>query len=204
MIKAVFFDYDGVLTTDKTGSLTTSRYLSQATGIAFSTVKAAFSRYNKDLTLGITTHAQIWPEICGELGLDLSIDLLYDAFESTRMNADMFSLARKLKRSHAVGIITDNKKDRIDHLKRHQDLGSLFSPIIVSAEVGVNKASAEIFLHALRCMKVRAEESVFVDNNKENLVAPGALGIKTVFHDDEKNDIAALLGTLDSLGVLVS
>jgi len=33
MIKAVFFDFDGVLTLDKTGSLTTARYISVATGI---------------------------------------------------------------------------------------------------------------------------------------------------------------------------
>jgi len=34
MIKAVLFDYDGVLTTDKTGSVTTHRYLSEKTASA--------------------------------------------------------------------------------------------------------------------------------------------------------------------------
>ena len=29
-----------------------------------------------------------------------------------------------------------------------------------------------------------------------------ALGIKTVFHDNEKNDIAALLETLETLGIV--
>ena len=47
LIKAVFFDYDGVLTTDKTGSLTTNRYLSQAAGIDFSKIRAAFSQYSR-------------------------------------------------------------------------------------------------------------------------------------------------------------
>jgi HAD superfamily hydrolase (TIGR01549 family) len=202
LIKAVFFDYDGVLTTDKTGSLTTSRYLSQATGIPFSAIKAAFSRYNKDLTLGKTTHSQIWHEVCSALGQELSIALLCEAYESTPMNAAMFSLARRLKENYAVGIITDNKKDRIDHLKQHQNLESLFSPIVVSAEVGADKKSAKIFLHALHCAGMSAEESVFVDNNKDNLVAPAALGIKTIFHDDEKNDIEALLRNFKTLGVL--
>ena len=202
MIKAVFFDYDGVLTTDKTGSLTTSRYLSQATGIPFSAVNAAFSRYNKDLTLGKTTHSQIWHEVCSALGQELSIALLCEAFESTPMNAAMFSLARRLKENYSVGIITDNKKDRIDRLKRHQNLDSLFSPIVVSAEVGAIKESATIFLHALHCTGMSAEESVFVDNSKDNLVAPNALGIKTIFHDDEKNDIEALLRNFKTLGVL--
>ena len=202
MIKAVFFDYDGVLTTDKTGSLTTTRHLSQATGVDASTVKSALGRYNKDLALGKTTRSRIWPEFCSVLGQELSISLLYAAFESTPMNAGMFSLARKLKKSHSVGIITDNTKDRIDHLKQFQDLESLFSPIVVSAEVGADKGSTEIFLHALRRAGVSAEEAIFIDNNKDNLVAPDALGIRTIFHDDEQNDIEALFKTFKTLGVL--
>lgn len=202
MIKAVFFDYDGVLTTDKTGSLTTTRHLSKATGIELSVVKATFSRYNRDLTLGKTTHIQVWREICNALGQELDIRLLFEAFESTPINAGMFSLARELKRKHLVGIITDNKRDRIDHLKQYQKLGSVFSPIVVSAEVGVDKKSDEIFLHALELADISAEEAVFIDNSKDNLVAASALGIKTVFHDDEKNDIEALSKTLKALGLL--
>ena len=201
MIRAVFFDYDGVLTTDKTGSLTTTRYLSEATGISLPRVKAAFSRRNNELTLGRATHAQIWQEVCAELGEAISISLLHAAFESTPLNTGMLSLARDLKRSHSVGIITDNKKDRIDYLKRHQSLGALFNPIVVSAELGADKGSAGIFLHALQCVGVQPSEAVFIDNNLDNLAAPTALGINTVFHDDERNDIEALVSKLKSFGV---
>jgi len=204
LIKAVFFDYDGVLTTDKTGSLTTTRYLSQAIGVELSEVKAAFARFNEDLTLGRTTHAQIWETICHELRMELPISLLREAFESTPMNAGMFSLARQLRANHSVGIITDNKKDRIDHLKRIQKLAALFSPIVVSAEIGANKDGREIFLYALSRASVLPEESVFIDNNRDNLIAPNALGIKTVFHDDETNDIVALANELNTLGVVAS
>jgi len=48
---------------------------------------------------------------------------------------------------------------------------------------------------------VSAEESVFIDNSNDNLVAPSALGFKTIFHDDEKNDIEALLRNFKTLGV---
>jgi putative hydrolase of the HAD superfamily len=202
LIRAVFFDYDGVLTTDKTGSLTTNRYLSQAAGVDFSEVNAAFSQHSRALTLGKTTHAEIWQKVCSDLGRDLSINLLYEAFESTPVNAGMFSLARQLKASYSVGIITDNKKDRIDHLKKTQNLETLFSPIVVSAEIGTDKENTEIFLHALNCTSVSPEESVFIDNNRGNLIAPSALGLKTIFHDDEKNDIAALVSTLKTLGVV--
>ena len=203
MIKAVFFDYDGVLTTDRSGSLTTYRYLSRATGIAFSTINTAFSRYGNDLLLGKVSYAEIWHEACEALGVDLDIGLLHEAFESTPVNSGMFSLARRLKVSHAVGIITDNKKDRMDCLKRCQALESLFNPIVVSAEVGASKESPEIFLYALKRAGVAPDESIFIDNNKANLLAPSALGLSTVFHDDDKNDIGALIQKLKTLGAHV-
>lgn len=201
MIKAVFFDFDGVLTMDRTGSLTTNRYLSRVTGIPLSTVDAVFGRYNDALTLGQTSYARIWQEIGRELGRELSIDLLYEAFASTPLNARMFALARRLQKGYSVAIITDNKKERIAHLKTSADLESLFDPIVVSAEVGARKDSVTIFQHALRRAGASAEESVFVDNDPRNLLAPRALGMHAIFHDDARNDVEHLLATLQALGV---
>jgi phosphoglycolate phosphatase-like HAD superfamily hydrolase len=44
-IKAVLFDFDGVLTTDKTGSLTTARFLSQRTGIDLARVQSVLRNF---------------------------------------------------------------------------------------------------------------------------------------------------------------
>ena len=203
LISAIFFDYDGVLTTDKTGSLTTCRYVSRAMGIEVSLVLAAFRPHNEELTLGITTHVEIWPTICHTLGREVSITLLREAFESTPMNIGMFSLARSLKGKYSLGIITDNKKDRIDHLKSFQGLELLFDPIVVSSEVGSSKQSIEIFRGAAKYLNLEPETCVFIDNNRANLLAPSALGMQTIFHDDEKNDIAGLVKALVALGVVL-
>jgi putative hydrolase of the HAD superfamily len=201
LIRAVLFDYDGVLTTDKTGSLTTHRHLSRASGLAFSTVAAVFGRYNRDLTLGRTTYARIWPQACQALGRELDIGLLREAFESTPPNEGMFSLARALKARHRVGIVTDNKLDRIDHLRVHQSLDALFDPIVVSASVGSGKEGSAIFQHALDRLALPAHECVFIDNSDANLATAEALGFKTCFHDDGRNDIAALVRALEAHGV---
>jgi len=202
-IKAILFDFDGVLTTDKTGSLTTTRYLSQRTGIELSHVQSVFRRFNDDLTLGKTTHEQIWGRICAELGQTLSMVLLTEAFESTRFNSRMLALARALRSRYAVGIVTDNKKDRIDHLKMVHDLSSLFDPIAVSAEMGVGKDNPAIFLHVMQTLGVDARECIFIDNSRKNLVAPKALGIKTIHFDEEEQDFDALYAALKWHGVVL-
>ena len=201
-IRAVLFDFDGVLTTDKTGSLTTTRYLSERTGIELSIVQAAFRRFNKDLTLGRTTHAAVWGDICADLGRAVGLDLLEAAFESTPMSEPMLTVARRLRSRYAVGIVTDNKKDRIDALKRLHDLPRLFDPIVVSSEVGLGKDNPGIFLGALRLLRVKPEECIFIDNSKGNLVAPNAIGMKTIHFDDEKQDFKALLTGLQAHGAI--
>jgi FMN phosphatase YigB (HAD superfamily) len=160
------FDFDGVLTNDKTGSLTTTRYLSQRTGIDLSNVQAAFRRFNDDLTLGRTTHASVWGDICADLGQAVGRHLLEEAFESTPMNERMLAIARGLRPRYAVGIVTDNKKDRIDALKRLHDLPRLFDPIVVSSEVGLGKDDPGIFLRALKLLRAVPEEWIFIDNSK--------------------------------------
>jgi FMN phosphatase YigB (HAD superfamily) len=201
VIRMIFFDYDGVLTTDKSGSLTTFRYLSETSGIASSTISAAFSPYASDLYTGGVSHAQIWHQACEAMGQALDIGLLTRAFESTPLNTAMFSLARRLSANYWVGIITDNTRDRMEHLRNHQGLDALFDPIVVSADVGSGKHGERIFLHATARAGVAPGECIFIDNSQANLVVARALGMHAVFHDDGKNDIGALTHSLQLLGV---
>ena len=201
-IRAVLFDFDGVLTSDKTGSFTTTRYLSQCTGIELPRVQAAFRRFNNDLTLGRITHAAVWGDICADLGRAVGIHLLEEAFKSTPLSERMLAIARGLRSRYSVGIVTDNKKDRIDALKRLHDLPRLFDPIVVSSEVGLGKDNPGIFLGALQLLRMRPEECIFIDNSKNNLVAPNAIGMKTIYFDDEKQDFKALLAELQAHGAI--
>jgi len=205
VIKVIFFDYDGVLTCDKTGSLTTQRFLSRHTGISYVELARAFTPYNEALNTGQTTYAEIWPSVCAELNQQIPFALLTRAFESTPANEAMFELARAARHHCAVGIITDNKQDRIDCLKRCQRLDQLFAPIVVSAEVGSMKVAPQIFDRALQLAGVKPDESVFIDNTSENLAAPAALGMRTIYFDDERNDVAGLARSLDTqFGIFIA
>ena len=203
-IKGVFFDFDGVLTTDKTGSLTTCRYLSIQTGIDLSILTRALRRYNNDLTIGRRSHADVWPELCESLGQVIPVELLPLAFQSTPANQPMFALAEELKRHCVVGIITDNKKDRIDYLRKAQQLDKLFAPIVVSAEMACTKEDKRRFQAALQLSGLQASEAVFIDNSTPNLIAPRPLGMQTIHFDDAPNDVAGLRRTLkEEYGLLV-
>jgi len=191
-MKAIFFDYDGVLTTDRTGSLTTCRHLSDRTGIPYEAVAAAFEPHNTPLNAGLCSYATIWDSVCDALGQNVPREFLVAAFESTPLNMAMLELARGLSRSYAVGIITDNKADRFEHLVRYQALDKVFFPIVVSSVFGSSKQSPEIFEHALAHLRVAPGDAVFIDNSPKNLLAASSLGMATIHFDDERNDVEGL------------
>ncbi|MDR2904028.1 MAG: haloacid dehalogenase, partial [Clostridiales bacterium] len=71
----------------------------------------------------------------------------------------------------------------------------------ISAEVGSGKVKEPIFLRIFELLAVRPDECVFIDNLRENLVVPRALGVHTIYFDFEKRDAAGLKQALVAAGL---
>lgn len=87
MIKAVLFDFDGVLTIEKTGSAAITEYIAKRCGLPAEQVRICYRRYNQALLLGETTHAEIWPAFCEALGQKLDYQLLTDSFRAAELGS---------------------------------------------------------------------------------------------------------------------
>lgn len=202
MIKAIFFDFDGVLTLDSAGSYTTCTNIQKCIpDLSLDRILQCYRVHHPRLLLGQTTHAAVWTDFCACVGKDLDLEVLEEAFKNTPMNEKMLELCGRLKEKYKLGIITDNSKERIDLLKEEMKLLATFPIVLVSGETGVRKDSDETFIQALRLAGCLPEECIFIDNNKSNLAAPRRLGWNTIFHDDKKNDIDFLVAELETLGV---
>lgn len=203
MTECIFFDFDGVLTTDESGNYTTFSWLAKETGIPFETLSPSWRSVASDAYSGKRDIIQIWHDFCGTLGQEIDLQLLFRAFESTPKNEAMFTLCTKLRSHYRLGIITVNTAERIHYLDGAWGLHTLFDPIIVSANVGAFKNNPHIFNESLRQAHVDASQAVFIDNHKDNLVVAKELGMQTYFFETEKNDIAALTAWLHTVGVVV-
>lgn len=201
-IDCVFFDFDGVLTTDATGSTSTCRYLSARTGRPLGRLKAAFARHNKELTLGLVSHENVWSDICAELDLDVPFEILTEAFDSTPVNRPMLDLAQKLRARCRVAVITDNKLDRMHRLIAVQRLDELFDPIVVSAAQGCSKSSRALFERAMAIARVSAQRSIFIDNDEANVSMAASCGMHAILFDHSRNDVEGLAARLrDEFGL---
>jgi putative hydrolase of the HAD superfamily len=201
VIQTVFFDFDGVLSPEKTGTGFTCKFLAQETGIPYQALRAAFEPHRMTLARGEATRDATWPLVCEAVGRDIPHELLTRAFEATPLDRPMFAYANSLGRHVKVGIVTDNPKDRMDVVRRTLWLDRVFTPIVVSAEEGITKDDPEIFRRAAQKAGVATQAAAFIDNVQENVDVARAAGLHGIFYDDEKRDLAALTRELLSLGV---
>ena len=199
MIKAILFDFDGVLTVDKYGSVSMAKFLSEKTGLPHDQIRAVYGKYNAKMLYGETTHEEIWSDFCAELGIDADFSLIDEAFRATPMNPEMLDLVRELKKNYKIGMVTDNPAERMDAAVDHFGLRPLFDAITVSGTVRVRKDRPEIFEAAFAALNVRPEECVFIDNTPKNLIVPGQMGVKTILFDDETNDVPSLRKSLEDI-----
>lgn len=203
MITAIFFDFDGVLTTDFNGTTTIARNLAEKTqGLTEEKIVECYRKHCKQLTLG-GKHADVWKNFCSCVGQHIPINLLPEALQRVPINEAMFDLVQSLRTQYKIGMITDNCEERMDLLKT--DLLKDLDPIIVSANVHASKndSTTKIFDVALEAANCQAGESVFIDNQERNLVTAEKMGFKTYFHNDIKNDVPALVAALRGWGVIV-
>ncbi len=204
MIKTVYFDFDGVLTTDSNGSGTICKNLLKIVpNVEFDDLYRCYRDQHSLLLTGNAKHADIWDKVCSCLGKKIDIALLYEALKDAPKNEQMFKLAQALRKNYRIGIITDNTKERFDAILREMKLVELFDLIILSADVGSRKDERHIFEAALKAVNAAPEECVFIDNQERNLVIPSEMGFSTFFHDDKKNDMQPLLKQLKEWGITV-
>ncbi len=202
MLKTIFFDFDGVLTTDPSAGFTICNNLH--TLVPTMSVEEILKWYysnNLPLMIGEKHFSDVWPSLCQFLGVRLDMGVLKDVFEKTPKNQAMFDLCEQLKPHYLLGIITDNSKERFTVLEKTMSLSNTFFTRIISADVGSGKHEEKIFDIALATAHAKPEESIFIDNSEKNLLVPAQMGFKTFWHDDKKNDITLLKQQLIAWGV---
>ena len=204
MIKAILFDFDGVLTTDATGSQSICNYICMKTGLDVEVFKKEYYKYNNDLLDGKINHENIWETFCKEINTSIDINILYESFINTPIDSKIMALIDGLKQqNYIIGMVTDNKKDRIDNIVKYYEWNKMFDVITISADIGSGKEYKEIFLKTIENINVKAKECVFIDNQEKNLIIPKSMGMNVIYFDHEKRNYEELIRQLKDLSIIL-
>lgn len=204
LIKAILFDFDGVLTTDATGSQSICNYICMKTGIHLEAFEKGYYKFNDALLYGKINHESIWETLCNDLNSKIDISILHESFINTPIDNQMLEIVDKLKKqNYKIGMITDNKKDRINDIVNFYDWNKKFNAITISADVGSGKDYNDIFYKNLEYLEVTPNECVFIDNQQKNLIAPKSIGMNVIYFDHKKRDYEKLIQEFKSLSILL-
>ncbi|MHB1499635.1 MAG: HAD family hydrolase [Candidatus Dormibacteria bacterium] len=207
-IDVVVFDYGGVLTTPVSDSIRSWLERDGIDPASFSrTLKTWLSRSAPEGTpihrletgeLSIGDFDRLLAaELLATTGGPVSpVGLVRGLFADLRPDPAMFGLAEDIRRCGVRVALLSNSwgnpypRDRID---------AIFSPVVISGEVGMRKPNADIFRYTLNLLGTTPARVVFVDDAEPNTDGASRLGLHTVLHIDSDTTRRALTGFVPGL-----
>lgn len=103
-----------------------------------------------------------------------------------KKNKYLFRLVKKLNNGgYQIAILSDQWHLSKDALMQKKDF-EIFKKQIISCEVGIRKPNPEIFHLILDKLKLKAQETIFIDNQTWNLIPASKMGMKTILFTENK------------------
>ena len=198
MIKAVIFDYGGVVLKSPYSSM-------ESIAIAYGTsTKIVIQKMQPSLKLfqkGIINENQFWKRLSSVLKKTVpknKEDLWRKGFEETfYIYPEIISFVQKLKaRGIKTAVLSNTIKPHTDTIIKHDGYKD-FDIVILSREVNLRKPDSEIYLLTIKQLGTKPEECVFIDDKDENLRPAKKLGMKTILAKNPKqviNDVSRIIG----------
>jgi putative hydrolase of the HAD superfamily len=190
---AAFFDFGGVLTTSVWDSFAA---FCRTEGLKPGAVKELFKKDPealadlRKLEVGEMSEDDFERVFGKRLGLADPDGLIDSMFAGMRPQPEMVQAVRDIRGSGMkTGLISNSWST--DHYDRELLL-ELFDVSVISAEVHLHKPQPEIYRLAAERLEVSPEESLFVDDLRENCEGAEAVGMTAILHRSAPETIARL------------
>ena len=190
-VRAVVFDYGMVLTDPPDAEA--HEALVRITGLVPEQLDKLYWTDRTAFDSGALTGQDFWRGFARDAGLKLSESAMeelvhWDARMWMAVNPAMLAWQGELKKRGILTAIVSNMGDTV-HQEMEREFGWLarFDVLVWSYQLRVVKPDPAIYRHALEKLGTRAEETLFIDDRKENVDAAVAMGMKgIVFSTVEK------------------
>ncbi len=181
-LRAVAFDWGGVFTVG-TFDGRAVQALAALLGRSEGDVARSYYRLMERFEVG----AFDLPEFQRRLTHDLGVDVDETAFRQTFLGAPrersaMFELLAGIPPDYGVGMLSNNVPELCDQVRSDARMARI-ERFVFSNEIGARKPDARAFEALSEALSVPPAETVFVDDNAENLAACRALGFRGVLLD---------------------
>jgi putative hydrolase of the HAD superfamily len=182
MIKAIIFDYGGILT-----SAERLRYFAEDTAEKYKFseklfVDSFFEDWRKAIT-GQISSEDFWNRLSALLNIEPKT--LHDEFQAYfPFNEEVLAFIKTLKKKHKLALLSNSLEDTLEERIEKYNLHDVFDVIVASYNTGIAKPEHEIYKKVLQKLKVKADECIYIDDSKRNLPPAEELGMKIILYRD--------------------
>lgn len=192
MIKAVIFDFFGVLVGD--GFDSTYRKAGGDPEKDRQFVQTLLDQVNR----GAITTEEFRRSICQQLGI--TIEDYQEAMKKAEpLNYELLDYIKGLRGKYKTAILSNVNKDGLERKIDQATLDEHFDVLVVSGEVGFIKPEPEIYHLTAERLGIKPEECVFIDDRAGYAEAAEAVGMKAINYQSfpqMKKDLEKLLTTV--------
>jgi epoxide hydrolase-like predicted phosphatase len=181
MIKAIIFDIGGVLLDSERSFDAIYEEFAREIGAPPEAVIKLHNDYLDRMLYGKVSAAQFFAIIKKEFHVkgDLKKAWLDVATKRITANKKLIKTVDKLREHYTMALLSNVSQIRSFEDERH-DLYSHFDHTFLSYKLKMQKSSKAIYKYALKKLKVKPEEALFIDDKEANLKVARELGIRCI------------------------
>ena len=184
MVKVILFDLGNVMISYRPNEY--FRYLSKATGTPFQKVLKLLNNPGKRMELGSMHASQFDNAVSSKFGSEVMDWATYFA-RHAHVKPEVMRFAKELgRKGYVIGCLSNVDKPSYDYMMKNLDL-SVFKRKFASFKIGARKPDMRIYRYAIRKLKVKPSEIVFLDDMKANVIGARKAGIKAVHFTNLKD-----------------
>ncbi len=137
--------------------------------------------------VGAASTDEVWQHVAEELKLDTDelITLQRDFWSGDKLDTSLTDYVAARRGRMNTAILSNAWPDARSTFSRFPQLADAFELWVISAEEGVAKPKAEIYVRTLERIGVEPVEAVFVDDFTRNVRAAEALGMHAIHYESE-------------------
>ena len=190
MIKAVIFDWGGVIAPNPNGG-----WLHVLATILDMTIDEILPHWRaagyEDLSKGTINETKFWSQLERSLGKPLPDEKERIWTNGTALHPwpQVLSLVDWLRKKGIISVVLSNVVRPVSTILRREGLYNEFDIVVLSDEVGLVKPDAAIYRLALDKLGLRADECIYIDDLPKNLTPAAALGMAVVLALDDPDKI---------------
>jgi len=199
MIKNIIFDVNGVLLkTELTGCLDIFNWSYNVKESIKNILKSELSGQYLDGTISRRAFLKLlfkkYPENRTEINQVFTREFWRQIMPP---NEDTFNLLKELKdKDYNIYILSNMNKDMADYFRTLHNIEDYLNGAVFSYEVGAKKPTNKIYQFLLNKYNLNPNETLFIDDIKENTQTAKAFGMKTINFKNSETGIPEIKSVL--------